>query len=100
MSYLSDIMQYRFEIKPKLEKKLKKVEKKDPVMFKAARDEVKDIVSNPHHYKSLRHGLKGLRRVHLVKSFVLVFEIDEKEKIVRFLDLDHHDKIYRKKYLK
>ena len=99
MSYLSDIMQYQFEIKPKLEKKLKKVEKKDPVMFKAARDEVKDIVSNPHHYKPLRHGLKGLRRVHLVKSFVLVFEIDEKEKIVRFLDMDHHDKIYRKKYL-
>jgi len=42
--------------------------------------------------------MKGLRRVHLEKSFVSVFEIDEEEKMVRFLDLDHHDEIYRKKY--
>jgi len=27
-----------------------------------------------------------------------VFEIDEEAKMVRFLDLDHHDEIYRKKY--
>ena len=48
-------------------------------------------------YKSLRYDLKGLKRVHLEKSFVLVFEIAEDEKIVRFLDLEHHDEIYRKK---
>lgn len=91
-------MPYKFEIKPKLEKKLKKVEKKDPVMFKAARDKIKEIIENPQHYKPLRYDLKGLRRVHLEKSFVLVFEIDEEEKMVRFLDLEHHDEIYRKKY--
>jgi YafQ family addiction module toxin component len=67
-------------------------------MFKAARDKVKEIIENPRHYKPLRYDLKGLRRVHLEKSFVLVFEIDEEEKMVRFLDLDHHDEIYRKKY--
>jgi mRNA-degrading endonuclease RelE of RelBE toxin-antitoxin system len=39
-----------------------------------------------------------LRRVHPEKSFVLVFEIDEVAKMVRFLDLGHHDEIYRKKY--
>jgi len=39
-----------------------------------------------------------LRRVHLEKSFVLVFEIDEEEKMVKFLNLDHHDEIYRKRY--
>ena len=42
--------------------------------------------------------MKGLRRVHLEKSFVLMFEIDEEEKMVRFLDWGHHDEIYRKKY--
>lgn len=92
------MMQYRLEIKPKLEKKLKKIEKKDPVMFKAARDKIEEIIKNPRHYKPLKHGLKGLRRVHLEKSFVLVFEIDEQERIVRFLDLGHHDEIYRKRY--
>ncbi len=90
-------MPYRFEIKPKLEKKLKKIEKKDPVMFKAVREKIKEIIKKPYHYKPLRHNLKGSRRVHLEKSFVLVFEIDEAEKTVRFLDLGHHNEIYRKK---
>ena len=48
--------------------------------------------------KPLRHDLKGLKRVHLEKSFVLVFEVDEEEKMVRFLDLDHHDGIYGKRH--
>jgi len=91
-------MPYRFEIKPKLEKKLKKIEKKDPVMFKAVREKIKEIIKKPYHYKPLRHNLKGSRRVHLEKSFVLVFEIDEAEKTVRFLDMGHHDEIYRKKH--
>ena len=91
-------MQYRFEIKPKLEKKLKKIEKKDPVMFKAVREKIKEIIKKPYRYKPLRYNLKGSRRVHLEKSFVLVFEIEEAEKMVRFLDLGHHDEIYRKKH--
>jgi mRNA-degrading endonuclease RelE of RelBE toxin-antitoxin system len=44
-----------------LEKKLKKIENKDPVMFKAARDKIEEIIKNPHHYKPLRYDLKGLR---------------------------------------
>jgi mRNA-degrading endonuclease RelE of RelBE toxin-antitoxin system len=54
-------------------------------------------IKNPYHCKPLRYDLKGLRRVHLEKSFVLVFEIDGEEKMVRFLDLRHHDEIYRKR---
>ena len=92
------MMPYKFEIKPKLEKKLKKIEKKDPVMFKAARDKIEEIIKNLRHYKPLRYDMKGLRRVHLEKSFILVFEIDEEAEMVRFLDLGHHDEIYRKKY--
>jgi mRNA-degrading endonuclease RelE of RelBE toxin-antitoxin system len=33
-------MQYKFEIKPKLEKKLKKIKNKDYAMFKTVRDKV------------------------------------------------------------
>ena len=91
-------MPYKFEIKPKLEKKLKKIEKKDPVMFKAVRDKIEGTIKNPHHYKPLRYNMKGLRRVHLEKSFVLVFEVEEEEKMVRFLDFGHHDEIYRKRH--
>ena len=90
-------MHYRFEIKPKLEMKLKKIQKKDSVMFKVARDKIERILRNPHHYKPLRYGLKGLWRVHIGKSYVLVFEIDEMAGIVRFLDLGYHDEIYGKR---
>ena len=61
-------------------------------------EKIEEIIKNPRHYKPLRYDMKSLRRVHLEKSFVLVFEIDEAAKMVRFLDLGHHDEIYRKKY--
>jgi len=38
--------------------------------------------------------MHGALRVHISKSFVLTFEIDEKNKVVRLLDYDHHDNIY------
>ncbi|MCD6207654.1 MAG: type II toxin-antitoxin system RelE/ParE family toxin [Methanosarcinales archaeon] len=66
-------------------------------MFKAVRDKVGAIIKNPYHYKPLRYDLKVLRRVHIGKSHVLVFEIDEPLKTIRFLDLGHHDEIYGKR---
>ncbi|MFO7967243.1 MAG: type II toxin-antitoxin system mRNA interferase toxin, RelE/StbE family [Archaeoglobaceae archaeon] len=89
--------QYKFEIKPTLEKKLIKIKKKDKAVFDATREKIKEIIQNPHHYKPLRHGMKGSRRVHVKKPFVLVFEIDDGNRMVHFLDLDHHDKIYKRK---
>ncbi|MBS3098413.1 hypothetical protein J4209_06485 [Candidatus Woesearchaeota archaeon] len=38
--------------------------------------------------------MHGARRVHIDKSFVLTYEVDEDNKIVRVLDYDHHDSIY------
>ncbi len=88
--------QYRFEIKPTLEKKLVKIKKKDSALFVDVREKIKEVIENPQHYKPLRYDLKGLRRVHVKRSFVLIFEVDENDRIVRFLDLDHHDRIYRR----
>ena len=80
-----------------MEKKLKKIKNKDYAMFKVVRDKVGAIIKNPYHYKPLRCDLKGLRRVHIGKSHVLIFEIDEPSKTIRFLDLGHHDAIYGKR---
>ncbi len=54
-----------------------------------------EIVQNPQHYKNLRAPLQNLKRVHIDKSFVLTFSIDERTKIVILEDYDHHDNIYR-----
>ena len=90
--------EYSYNIEKKLKSTLKRTCKKDKKLYDAVMKKIEEIIKNPHHYKPLRYDMKGLKRVHLEKSFVLVFEIDEEEKMVRFLDLGHHDEIYRKKY--
>lgn len=68
-------------------------------MYETVMKKIEEIVQNPHHYKPLRHDLKNIRRVHIRKSFVLVFTVHENENLVKFLDLDHHDVIYKKRFL-
>ena len=53
------------------------------------------ILADPHHFKPLRAPLQNLRRVHLEGSYVLVYSIDEKNRLVVIEDYAHHDKIYR-----
>ena len=55
-----------------------------------------EIVENPQHYKPLKYDLAGQRRVHIMKSFVLKFEINEATKSVIFLFFGHHDEAYRR----
>jgi len=62
-------MQYKFEIKPKLEKKLKKLEKKDPVMFKAARDKI-DFLIWGITMKYTGRGTECFRRLHNLLCFI------------------------------
>lgn len=87
---------YNLFISETLESKLEKLKKEDKEILIAISKKVKEIQSNPYHFKPLRHDLKGIRRVHIRRSFVLVYEIVEPKKAVRLLDFDHHDKIYKK----
>ena len=88
-------MSYELEISENLDKIFYKLSKKDKTSFKIITRKIKEIVEDPYKFKPLRADMAGQRRVHIGKSFVLTFEILQDEKIVRFLDYDHHDKIYR-----
>lgn len=57
---------------------------------------IKKVVENPYHYKPLKHDLAGERRIHIMKSFVLRYEIDEARKTVTFLFFSHHNEAYRR----
>jgi len=85
-------MPYKIVISPALERDIKKISKKDPVLYERLSKKMLEIVEHPEFYKPLRHEMKGLRRVH-IGSFVLVFEVVSDE--VHFLALEHHDKAYR-----
>ena len=56
---------------------------------------VQEILDNPYRFKPLRKPLQNKRRVHIGRSFVLIYEVHEDEKIVTLLDFDHHDNIYK-----
>ncbi len=85
---------YSIAIKPDLDKIFSKLKKKNPQQLLIIFKKIEQIVENPYHFKPLKGDMYGARRVHIDKSFVLIYEIDEKNKIIRILDYDHHDKIY------
>ena len=78
----------------KLKRVLKKLEKKDRQALRQIEEQINKILNNPETGKPLRYDMKQLRRVH-IGSFVLVYKILGNE--IRFLDFDHHDKVYKVK---
>lgn len=72
---------------------LKRVKAKDKETFRRISETILKIIDNPLRGKPLRNVLRNYRRVH-IGSFVLIYEMVKME--IRFLDFDHHDKIYKK----
>ena len=89
-------MAYDFQIHPKCLEEIKKLGKKNHLLEIALKKKMEEILENPQHYKPLKYDLAGERRVHLLKSFVLKFDIDEDKKLVTFLALSHHDDAYKR----
>lgn len=88
---------YSFERSGKLLKVLKKLYRKDRGRYEATLNEMEEVMSgqNPHHYKNLSHDMKQFKRAHIDKHFVLIFKVDENKRVIKFIDLQHHDHIYR-----
>ncbi|MGK0209324.1 MAG: YafQ family addiction module toxin component [Patescibacteria group bacterium] len=86
---------YSLDIRPSLQKKLAKLGRKNSLQAKMILKKSKKIIQNPHHFKNLRSPLQHLKRVHIDKHFVLVFSVNESEKLITLENFDHHDKIYR-----
>jgi YafQ family addiction module toxin component len=86
---------YKLAIKESLDKKFKKLQKKDKELLRLVDKKVQDILEDPYRFKPLRKPLQNKRRIHVRSSFVLVYEINEKEKIVTLCDFDHHNNIYK-----
>jgi len=89
-------MSYKLEVSENLDRIFAKLSKKDKKSLEIIDNKIKHILENPYQFKPLRNKMSGIRRVHIGKSFVLTYEILESEKIVRILDYDHHDKIFKK----
>ncbi len=87
-------MEYKLQVSEELDRIFSKLAKKNQKQFQIIQKKVQQILDNPYHFKPLRGDMHGARRVHIDKSFVLTYEVDEENGVVRLLDFDHHDNIY------
>lgn len=86
-------MMREFLITDTCRRKMRKAIRKNPVLRDILENKINEILDNPERFKPLRHQNKTKRRVHILKSFVLIYEI--RDGVVCILDFDHHDKAYR-----
>ncbi|MEK6890794.1 MAG: addiction module toxin RelE [Nanoarchaeota archaeon] len=93
---------FDFDLTDELKLIIRKLVKKDKKKVEIINRKIKEIINSNkdsiNHYKNLRHDLSDYKRVHVDKSFVLVFKVDLFNNFILFVDFDHHDKVYSKKF--
>jgi YafQ family addiction module toxin component len=90
---------FKFQISDKLKKIIETLNKRDRARSLIIAKKIQEIINNDsksvQRYKNLRYNLSDYKRVHIDKSFVLIFRIFEEENFILFERLDHHDNIYK-----
>ena len=89
-------MSYKFTFTISCEKEINKACRKNPILKKTINNKIDEIILSPHHYKPLRYSLAGERSVHIIKSSILKFIINEQNKTVTFIFFGHHDRAYKR----
>ncbi|MGV8161866.1 MAG: type II toxin-antitoxin system RelE family toxin [Candidatus Nanoarchaeia archaeon] len=88
-------MKYNLEITPTCLSSIKKKSKNNPLLEKILKKKIEEILENPEHFKPLRNELSGTRRIHVMKSFVLIYRVIEDKRKVILLIFEHHDAAYK-----
>ncbi len=84
---------YGLEIEDKVDRIFSKM--KNDRRLEIINKKIQQILENPERFKPLRSKMFGIREVHIDKSFILLYVIDENRKVVRIIDFDHHDNIFK-----
>ncbi|MDP7140725.1 MAG: addiction module toxin RelE [Candidatus Woesearchaeota archaeon] len=89
---------FDFDISDELKIVIRKLAKKDRARVTILNKKIKEIISNDNttidRYKNCRYDLKDYKRIHIDKSFVLLFKINKEKNIIYFWKLKHHDDVY------
>lgn len=87
---------YSLEVKEEADRIFKKLSKKNPKQLSIIDKKIADIRENPGHiYKFLQKPLQSFNRVHIDKSFVLIFKIERERKAVVVYYYSHHNSVYK-----
>ncbi len=89
---------FDFDISNELKLLIRKLSKKDKSKVLILNKKIKEIINNNNktidRYKNCRYDLKNYKRVHIDKSFVLLFKVNKENNIIYFWRLKHHDEAY------
>ncbi|MBI5390505.1 addiction module toxin RelE [Candidatus Woesearchaeota archaeon] len=86
---------YELDIKPEADRIFSKLAKRNPKQLQMIDKKIKEIRTRPAGYKFLHPPLQMFNRVHIDRSFVLIFQIDHAQEVVEIFYFDHHDKVYQ-----
>lgn len=89
-------MTYQVIAEPQVQKRIKKIFKKDRNTYENLKKKLVKLGQNPEIGKPLRNVLKNKMRLH-IGSYVLIYKIDKEKKIIKLLEFDHHDNVYNSK---
>jgi len=92
-------MVFRYDYSDSVKEMLKHLHKKDKKTYGIVLKKIEEISSRDkitiEYYKNLRNDLSDYKRVHVSKSFVLMFRVFKKEEFILFERLVHHDEAYK-----
>ncbi|MDD4049769.1 MAG: addiction module toxin RelE [Candidatus ainarchaeum sp.] len=92
-------MSFNYSFSNLFENNLSIIYKKDKLLYESVFKKINEIISIDEitidFYKNLRYDLKEYKRVHVLKSFVIIFKVFKKEKFILFERVDHHDNVYK-----
>jgi len=86
---------YVLKILPQVDRIFKKLMKKDKNQLNAINKKIEELLKNPEIGKPLHFPLQNMRRVRIMKSFVLIYSINKKENTLAIVEYGHHDNIYK-----
>jgi mRNA-degrading endonuclease RelE of RelBE toxin-antitoxin system len=90
---------FTFEFTDILKKKVEKLAKKDKVLAQNFRKKLEEIITRDevsiNSYKNLKKPMNDKKRVHLTDNFILLFQVNLKDKHIIFVDIIHRDFAYK-----
>jgi len=85
---------YLLEKDEQCKREIRKLTSKNKALSDALAAKLNQILENPYHFKPLSNVLAGSRHVHVMRHFVLIYDIDENGKKVLLRRFSHHDEAY------
>lgn len=85
---------YELRIRDHIDRLFTKMSKRDKHSLEMIYKKLEEVCEDPHKFKPLHAPKQNLRRVHVLKSFVLIYSIEDDTNSVWIEDFDHHDNIY------